>query len=218
MKKLIVGNFKSNKTEREALQWILEFSKNYKEDPQKEVIICPSFTALSAVRKFIDNNNLNVSLGAQNVSSFDKGPFTGEINAQQLYEFCSYCIVGHSERREKFSEDLSLINDKIARLIEYKITPITCISQIEQLGGIQNLDKCVIAYEPLFAVGSDHPQDPGEALKFGKSIKDKVSGPILYGGSVSPQNVASYTDFFDGVLVGEDSLDPSLFSQIVKNA
>ncbi len=219
MKKVqIVANFKSNKTEKEALDWIENFSKKYKPLNEREIIICPSFTSLADLSKFILEKKLDIVLGAQNVSPFDSGPFTGEVNAAQLKEFCSYCIVGHSERREKFSEDLSVINDKIANLIRENITPILCMSAVEQLQGVQNLENCIIAYEPLGAIGSREPQDPQEASKITEEIRNIADTKVLYGGSVNPQNAQPYLNFFDGVLVGEDSLDPDLFSQIVNNA
>ena len=212
----IVANWKSNKTEAEALEFFSEFSKIYKPVEGKGVIICPSFTSLSSSLKFINENNLDIKLGAQNVSPFELGAFTGEVNSAQIKEFCSYCIVGHSERRGKFSEDLSMINDKIRQLEKEKITPIVCISQISQLEGLLLTDDALVAYEPLSAIGSGKPDSPQDDENIAKEIKAKV----LYGGSVNEQNVAGFTSSLsiDGVLVGEKSLDPQSFLQIINNA
>ena len=212
----IVANWKSNKTEAEALEFFSEFSKIYKPVEGKGVIICPSFTSLSSSLKFINENNLDIKLGAQNVSPFELGAFTGEVNSAQIKEFCSYCIVGHSERRGKFSEDLSMINDKIRQLEKEKITPIVCISQISQLEGLLLTDDALVAYEPLSAIGSGKPDSPQDDENIAKDIKAKV----LYGGSVNEQNVAGFTSSLsiDGVLVGEKSLDPQSFLQIINNA
>lgn len=219
MKKLlIVGNFKSNKTSEEASEWFKKFLQDYREDPQKEIIICPSFTSLSIFSKLIQDSNFDIFLGAQNISSFKEGPYTGEVNARQIKESCRYCLVGHSERRQKFSEDLRRINGKIANLIEAEIIPILCISDLEQLDGVNGLDKCIIAYEPIHSVGTGEAQSPQIAGEFLEKIRRVTDRQVLYGGSVDSENVSSYTSSFDGVLVGAESLDPFRFLEIINNA
>lgn len=219
MKKLlIVGNFKSNKTTSEALDWFDKFSKDFRANPDKEIVICPSFTSIPYLHRSITDRALKIYLGAQNISLFEEGPFTGEINAEQIKEFCRYCLVGHSERRSNFSEDLESINKKIKNLIRQEITPIVCISELNQIEGIDDLGKCIIAFEPISAVGSGQAEDPGSARSFAEKLRQTFPGKILYGGSVDSANVSSYTSSFDGVLVGAESLDPQKFLEITNNA
>lgn len=219
MKKvLIVGNFKSNKTEKESSEWFEKFSENYQQNFEKEVVICPSFTSLSSLSKLIEEKNLDIFLGAQDVSSFEEGPFTGEVSARQIKEFCKYSLVGHSERREKFSEDQAAINGKISNLIKAEIIPILCISEIEQLDRVGNLENCIIAYEPMHAIGTGEPLDPSLANDTLGKLRQKKSLGVLYGGSVDSKNISNYTSSFDGILVGTDSLDPLMFLQIINNA
>lgn len=218
MKKLlIVGNFKSNKTSEEASEWFKKFLQDYREDPQKEIIICPSFTSLSIFSKLIQDSNFDIFLGAQNVSSFKEGPYTGEVNARQIKEFCKYSLVGHSERRQKFFEDKLVIDRKLANLENVGITPILCISDLSQLNEV-NLKNCIIAYEPIHSVGTGEAQNPQTAEEFLEKIRRVTDRKVLYGGSVDSENVSSYTSSFDGVLVGAESLDPLRFLEIINNA
>lgn len=219
MKKLlIVGNFKSHQTSGEALDWLDIFAKTFTRNADKEIVICPSFTSLPPLYSKIANENIEIFLGSQNVSPFEEGPFTGEVNARQIKEFCLYCLVGHSERRKNFSEDSEAVNRKIENLIEEEITPILCISEMSQIEGVKNLENCIIAFEPISAVGTGEAEDPNSAISFAEKLKEKFDGRILYGGSVDSKNVSSYTSSFDGVLVGTESLDPLRFLEIINNA
>jgi triosephosphate isomerase len=223
MKSLIIAaNWKSNKTLDEDDLFVSKFINSYKANDLKEIIICPSFTGISFISSKLKGNYGKISIGAQNVSSFSQGSFTGEVNAMQLKDFCSYCIVGHSERRINFSEDLSIINDKIKNLLEAEIAPIICVSSLDQLDGILSSinGKSIIAYEPLSAIGSKDPANPIEVNKFSREIKEKFDVKVLYGGSVNSENVSDFTnqDSIDGVLVGGESLDPISFLKIIENA
>src|SRR3989344_2702708 len=198
----IVANWKSNKTKKETLLYLDILSKNLKRIDGKEVIICPSFVHLQLFSDYIKENNLDIKLGAQNVSHFEEGPFTGEVNAKQLRDFVSYCIVGHSERREKFSEDLGSINSKISNLINAQVTPILCISEVGQLEGVNDLENCIIAYEPLGTIGTGKALDPSLISSILGKLRQTTSLGVLYGGSVDPHNVSKYSSSFDGVLMG----------------
>ena len=217
-KTYIVANWKSNKNKSEVISFLQEFKNHYSKSENKEVIFCPTFVYLQLFSDYIKDNSLDIKLGAQNVSRFEGGSFTGEVSAKQLKDFVTYCIVGHSERRLEFLEEPMVINDKILRLKEEGIIPIFCISDLKDLN-LLNLNNCIVAYEPPYAIGTGTPEDPTLAEKFGKEIKQKGL-TALYGASVNSSNVASFTtlESIDGVLVGTDSLDPHKFIEIINNA
>jgi len=231
MKKLfIIANWKSNKTILQAEEWFqtinnspVTFNKE-----EKEVIVCPPFTLLPKVKELIVNCKLSIVVGAQTISPFEEGAYTGEVSAKQIKELADYVIVGHSERRKNFGEDEDMINQKIVQALEQKLTPILCVSNLEQIQNSkiksQNHNsklKMMVAYEPLFAIGSGQPDTPENADIIAQKIKKEVGEtPVLYGGSVTSGNIRSFTSMphIDGVLVGGASLDPLEFLKIIKNA
>ena len=166
--------------------------------------------------------------GAQNVSHLAPGKHTGEITANMLAELVSFCIVGHSERRREFAETSEMVAEKARQLLENSITPIVCLDlpyldeQIKELFQ-KNVDvsRCYFVYEPISAIGTGHPQDPVEANHVANQISFLIDNqaPILYGGSVTAENVKSFVDQnrIDGVLVGADSLEPTLFAGIINS-
>lgn len=216
----IIANLKSNKNEIEAKNWLEEFKK-IKDLSQilkeKEVIICPPFTLLSLFSSFMFSNSLPVKIGAQNVSPFNEGAYTGEVNAKQIKDYASYVILGHSERRSNFKESDDMLLNKVKMSLEYGLSPIYCMQDKDTLvpEGVN-----VLAYEPVFAIGNGTPDTPKNAENVANLIKTKGNYQILYGGSVTPQNVKSFTDkeSLSGVLVGQASLDPNEFIEIIKNA
>jgi triosephosphate isomerase len=211
MKKIfIVANWKANMSIREASYWIeridssalLSLSvKEAKQDKDKEVIVCPPFTLLTQLHEGISQKKLPIKLGAQDVSPFPKGAYTGEIAAQQLAEFAEYVIVGHSERRRYFHEDDQMLANKVDMLKESDITPIYCVQNpLDIIPNKVNL----VAYEPVFAIGSGYPDTPENANNIARQIKESYKVEIvLYGGSVTSKNVNSFTRmaYIDGVLV-----------------
>jgi triosephosphate isomerase len=222
MKKLlIVANLKSYKTEIEAKEWLENLKTEFKTvnlTMEKEVIVCPSFTLLSLFKTFIVENNLNIKLGGQNVSQFGEGAFTGEINAKQIKEFADYVLIGHSERRTNFNETNQILLQKIKTSIDNSLTPIFCI-QDSNVEIPENIN--ILAYEPTFAIGSGNPDTPENANDVAsKLLETKPEASVLYGGSVTSENVNSFTskENISGVLVGGASLEAKEFVQIVKNA
>lgn len=218
MKKLfIVANWKSNKTEPEANSWLQRLKIKDLRLTNKEIIICPSFTVLPILKSLIINHDSSIKLGAQNISPFDEGAYTGEVNGKQIKEFADYVIVGHSERRANFYENNNLIAQKIDKGLKHGLVPILCISDLDQAQSFNG----IIAYEPLSAIGSGNPDTPENGEDIASKIKNKVGEiPVLYGGSVTSDNVKSFTSMpnIDGVLVGGASLDPLEFLKIIKNA
>jgi triosephosphate isomerase len=217
---LIVANLKSYKTEIEAKEWLEAFKKikEFEQNlSQKETVICPPFTLLSLFHSFILDNALPASVGAQNISSFDEGAYTGEINARQVKDFAEFVLVGHSERRKNFNEKEEELSRKVEFSLKHGLTPIFLVSGSDDLipAGVK-----IVAYEPVFAIGSGTPDNPENANSTSAKIKGKNVEKVLYGGSVNPQNVKSFTGMenIDGVLVGGASLDAKEFIEIVQNA
>ncbi len=235
MKKLfIVGNWKSYKTLTDAKEWLEKFKELAVQisSDEKEVIVCPPFTFLSEMKAFIDENNLPLKLGTQDISPFDEGAYTGAIFARQAKDFVTHALVGHSERRKYFHETDDDVLAKVKQLLSQDITPILCISDMKQLEYylkedvvlVTNADKIIFVYEPPGAIsggGAFHAADPKDIDKntaeVGKMIgKDVVT---LYGGSVNPENAAEIfgLEHVSGGLPGQASLDAEKFVQIIKN-
>ncbi len=233
-KSLIVANWKMNPQELKEAKNIALASDF------KNVVICSPFVFLREIKKTIKN----AKIGGQNCF-YEKlvGPFTGEVSAKMLKDVgCDYVILGHSERREIFKENHEEIKKKIKTALAVKITPIVCIGEDEGtknggetikkqiFGSIDKsfLSKIIIAYEPVFAIGTGKPCLPDLAEKrrvFIKSTLSKIgkkgeSLPILYGGSVNSKNAIKYTQEagFDGILVGGASLKKEEFKKILSKA
>lgn len=224
MKKLfIVANWKSHKTTEEATEWLTHMAEGREQraesEKHKDVIVCASFTLLPAMKAFITKHNLPIKLGAQDVSPFEAGAYTGEVNAEQLKHFVEYVIIGHSERRNYFGETDEMLSKKVQRAKLSKLTPIFCVQGKET--PIPE-EVTVVAYEPVEAIGSGHPDTPEDADEVAKTIKKQhpTVQYVLYGGSVTAENVKNFTKMssIDGVLVGGASLDAAHFDQIIEKA
>lgn len=219
-KLLIVANLKSYKTQIEAKEWLENFKK-IRELGQnlgnKEIVVCPSFTLLSIFSSYVFDNSLSVKIGAQNVSAFDEGAYTGEVNAKQIKDFAEYVLIGHSERRNNFNETDDILSKKVELSLGYGLKPIFLVSSNDNLipQGVE-----IVAYEPVFAIGSSAPDTPENADKTASLIKEKNNYQILYGGSVTSDNVKSFTEETNltGVLVGGASLEAEEFIKIIQNA
>ncbi len=208
------------------------------------VVIAPRFTALARAHEILAKQT-RVALGAQNVHWEPQGPYTGEISVAMLSEYgVSYAIIGHSERRAACGELDHTVNLKAKTLLTHDITPIIAVGETldernagetdarvtsqtrAALDGIHSFDlaRVVLAYEPIWAIGTGHSCDPAEADRVMSAIRDCVPGledvPILYGGSMKPENVAHYMGqgHINGGLVGGASLDPSAFANLIRNA
>lgn len=242
----IAGNWKMYKTTAEARAFAEEFSKMYR-DTDVRAAICAPFTQLTALKEAFAGTNVKV--GAQNVHFEDEGAFTGEISVGMLNEIgVDYCIIGHSERREYFAETDETVNLKLKKLFSSSdIIPILCVGEnldereagnafdvVEgqlksDLDGIDRGDvsKIVIAYEPIWAIGTGKtatPEQAGEMCAHIRNIIERLydedtcdSVIIQYGGSVKPENASEIMnmDEIDGALVGGASLDASKFIKIV---
>jgi triosephosphate isomerase len=217
---LIVANLKSYQNETEAKNWLESFQKIKELNldlTQKEIVICPAFTELFSFFSFFSSNNITVRLGAQNVSPFDEGPYTGEVNAKQVKDFAEYVLIGHSERRQNFAETDDMLIKKVAMALKYGLNPIFLV---QTQGELVPQDVQVVAYEPVAAIGTGTPDTPENADAVAAVIKSKNNVQVLYGGSVTAENVKSFTAKanIDGVIIGGASLDAEELIKIIQNA
>ncbi len=224
----VFGNWKSNKTVEETLAYFEQFQSatsntNGNDLRNLEVILCLPFPQLYPVKQYLDRiknqesriKKINITLGAQNVSPFPDGAYTGEVSAQMLQGLVTYCLVGHSERRQYFHETDDDVAKKVEQLIQMEIMPIVCVSDAKTPvpSSVQ-----FIAYEPVWAIGSGKPATPEHAEEAAREIRaSHPDAHIIYGGSVTVENVSSFSDLptVDGVLPGGASLDPNTFIDLI---
>ena len=244
---IMAGNWKMNKTtaeERDLVGKLIPLIGGIKE---RDVLLAPPFTALQAVAEAIKGTG--VALSAQNLHWEDKGAFTGEISAEMLLDLgCKYVIIGHSERRQYFGETDETVNKRLRQALNKGLLPIVCVGETlkEREAGAANgvierqvagalqgvtaaeMAKVIIAYEPVWAIGTGKTATPEQADEIHSFIRSKVqvaygkevagSLRIQYGGSVTPDNVSALMSMpdIDGALVGGASLKPESFAALVK--
>ncbi len=248
-KHFIAGNWKMFKTRDEALATVRELVGLVGNSQTVDIVVCPPFTALAAVEEILAGSM--VQLGAQNVHWMDEGAFTGEVSVSMLADYgCRYVIIGHSERRQHFQESDEVIQDKLERVFSTELVPILCIGEsleareadrvqevilgqleraLRELTDPQSY-RIIIAYEPVWAIGTGRTATPELAEKVHFLIRDWLSDHcstqvadqvrILYGGSVSPENAGQLIEQenIDGFLVGGASLDAQAFAKIVQQS
>ncbi|MGZ4691129.1 MAG: triose-phosphate isomerase, partial [Acidimicrobiia bacterium] len=214
-----------------------------------DVVLCPPFTDLRSVQTTIDSDRIPVALGAQHCHWEEQGAFTGEISTAMLAKLTvKYVIVGHSERRELFGETDEMVNQKLKAIWKHGMTPILCVGETleEREGGSteakvsgqvragfagvgrEQIARTVVAYEPIWAIGTGHnatPEDAEATIAVVRAAVAEVGGAdageqvrIQYGGSVKPGNIAALMERpgIDGALVGGASLDPEDFARIIR--
>jgi triosephosphate isomerase (TIM) len=250
---LMAGNWKMNLNHQEAvalvqkLAWTLDDKKH--DYAKAEVVVCPPFTDIRSVQTLVDGDHLSIKYGAQDVSTHDDGAYTGEISAGMLAKLgCSYVVVGHSERRQYHAEDDATVNAKAKQTLRAGMQPIICVGEgldirqagkqvgytLEQLdGSLDGIDAeqvadLVIAYEPVWAIGTGEVATPADAQEVcaairarigevhGSDVGDRVR--VLYGGSAKAANVAGIMEEgdVDGCLVGGASLQVDEFGGICR--
>lgn len=231
MKPIIVANWKANKNIVETLDWVNQVKPQIGSLENVEVIVCPPFTSITALADALKDSTIKV--GAQTVSDNTNGAFTGEVSASMLNGLVSHCIVGHSERQRYYGEKTEQIGEKVKLLLAKNITPILCISDINQMDNYlqtspdisANAERIIFVYEPPSAIsggGDYHPQTPQEASANALKISEKLGKKVvtLYGGSVSEMDIKSFLEAegIAGVLIGKASLDPKTFVQLAQIA
>ena len=250
-KPLVAGNWKmhNNHFQAIALTQKLAFSLTGKDFDAVDVAVLPPFTALRSVQTLIEGDKLRLGYGAQDISPHDDGPYTGDVSGSMLAKLgCQYVLAGHSERRKYHGEDNALVNAKVKAALRSAITPVLCVGEplemrqagdhipytLAQLdGGLAGLKDeqiagMVVAYEPVWAIGTGEVATPEDAQEVCAAIRGRVSAVhgdgvaagarILYGGSVKPDNMAAIMaqPDIDGGLVGGASLDAGDFVRICR--
>lgn len=214
----IVANWKSNETIAEALQWVGEVGPHL-ESSNVKAVVCPTFTALEEVKKAVIVDHWPLFVGAQDLSPFGEGPYTGEEPAVLLRGLADLAILGHSERRKNFGETDQMVAEKVKRALENRIKPLVCV-QDENTPVPEGAD--LVAYEPIFAIGSGQPDSPQNANEVAGKIKKRWGEEltVLYGGSVTSQNAKPFlqAENLSGLLIGGDSLKSEDFIEIIKIA
>lgn len=214
----IIANWKSNKTISEALGWVSKVGPNIPRDENLKVVVCPTFSSLAQIKKEVIKNNYPILLGCQDLSPFEIGAYTGEEAAGLIKDLVDLAIIGHSERRDNFSETDELVSKKVEQANMHKIIPLVCIQ--DKKTPIPQSCK-LIAYEPTWAIGSGTADTPENASDVAQSVKSEYGEEVevLYGGSVNSQNIKGFISQknLNGVLVGNASLDPEEFVKILKS-
>jgi triosephosphate isomerase len=248
---IMAGNWKMNLNHFEALALVqkLAFALNDKDFEAVEVVVLPPFTDIRSVQTLIEGDKYDLKYGAQDLSAQDSGAYTGEISGAMLAKLgCSYVVVGHSERRAQHDETNEIVNAKSIAALRHGLIPIVCVGEdlsvrqagnavsvvLEQLDGSlagltgEQVAGLVIAYEPVWAIGTGEVATPEDAQEVCGAIRDRVrevwgdgaadSVRVLYGGSVKSANVAAIMTKpdIDGALVGGASLDSDDFVGIVR--
>ncbi len=250
-KPMMAGNWKMNHNHLEAIQVVqkLGFRLDSKDYDNVDVVVCPPFTALRSVQTTIDGDRLKIELGAQNCHWESAGAYTGEVSPLMLAKLnVRYVIVGHSERREMFGETDEMVSKKLRAVLGAGMSPILCVGETieERDQGVtdakvkgqieaafarlpmEDAARCIVAYEPIWAIGTGHSATPEDAnatigvirehirVGLGDVLADGLR--ILYGGSMKPGNVADLMAMpeIDGGLVGAACLDPDDFARLVQ--
>lgn len=246
---IIAGNWKMNKTIPEALELVNGLKRELSNEDGIDIVVCPPFTALSEIGDLLHESN--IGLGAQDLFWEKSGAYTGEVSAGMLRDVgCHYALIGHSERRQRFGETHEAVSRKVRSALDEKLFPVICVGErLEQreegktfevvkehvekglaLVKIEELSNLIIAYEPVWAIGTGRNATASQAQEVHAFIRnllgqfyDKTNAAkvrIQYGGSVKPENITELMreEDVDGALVGGASLALDSFSEIVKQA
>jgi len=216
--KYILGNWKANKNFIEVKQWIYTFQREYKTHENVTLGVFPPLPFISYVQGKLKDCK-NVFVGAQTLSSFEKGSYTGDVTATSLEGVASYSIIGHSERRSTFpeSETDALLAEKVKQALSHSIIPVYCVRNEQD--SIPH-DVKFVAYEPVAAIGTGQNEPPSQVVEMKKKMNLPENCVFLYGGSVDEKNASDYfaTGEIDGFLLGKASLDPVQFIKIAQAA
>ena len=238
---MIIANWKCNGGKQMISRWFVDFIENYVPKEGAYIGIAPPSIYIDYAQRIIAKKSLEIKLGTQDIDH-KGGSRTGVISNEMILDYeCDFCIVGHSERRQYFNENNSTIRKKIHKLIN-EVTPILCVGesfeenknnltedviskQLKVLEGLNFQNKIVIAYEPIWAIGTGITPSKEQINEIHKLIKDVVQSSsinslipyVLYGGSVNEENCKNFfkSEFIDGALIGGASLDGSTFAKIV---
>lgn len=237
----IIGNWKMKTRLPEALALASQVAKAAERFPALEIVIAPSLPWIVPIREHLRMSPPNFALASQVVSGHTEGAYTGDVAASQLQGIVEYCLVGHSERRKYHGEQGRVVAEQMQQLLAHNITPVLCFGELEKsrnphmveqvLHGLSHdtegltvdqLSHCILAYEPVWAIGTGTPAEPEYIREVVATVKAHLKdekgfrGQVLYGGSVTPANAHDLgrVHELDGVLVGGASLQAKDFAQI----
>lgn len=243
---MIAGNWKMNTTVPEAVALVNDLQTEISGISGVDVVVCPPFVSLAAVKEALSGTL--IKLGAQNLFYEEKGAYTGEVSPLMVAGLCQYCIIGHSERRQYFGETGEIVNKKINAALKVGLKPILCIGEVledneagrtaevvtgqlqSSLAGIEISTDFIVAYEPVWAIGTGRAAHGEQVNETAALIRSTLAGlssqeiagqvRILYGGSVTAENIAEFQEQpeIDGALVGGASLKPDQFISIIRQS
>ena len=243
---LIAGNWKMNLTIEEARSLVAQIRPDLQDIDGVDVVLCPPFTALAPVKELLSGST--IALGAQNMHHEESGAFTGEVSPAMVRELCRFVILGHSERRQHLGETDDLVGKKLSAALRLGLTPVLCVGErledredgraedvVERqvrlgLARMDSTKGLVVAYEPVWAIGTGRAATPDDARQMIGHIRRTLAdlfgdafaadSRLLYGGSVTADNVADFMsqDGADGALVGGASLKAASFVALVRGA
>lgn len=215
----IIANWKSHKKIAEAIEWMGVVGPKVRRDSLVKVVVCAPFVDLSELKERVTVDNFPIMIGCQDISAFPEGAYTGEEAAAILQEVVELALVGHSERRANFGETDNMVESKVKQSIEHNIIPVVCVQDQDTF---IPKEAQLVAYEPVFAIGTGETDTPGNANEMAVKIETIHGGSVkvIYGGSVDEKNVKAFLqqDKINGVLVGGASLDPQQFLRIIEIA
>jgi triosephosphate isomerase len=205
----LIGNWKSNMTLVEMNEWFA----SYIPSPGVTTVLCVPFTLLASASEVIKEKHLGIAIGAQDVSPFGSGPYTGEISAEMIKEFATYVLIGHSERRQYFNESIEELAFQSLQAKSAGLTVIYCTSD-EKEHIPESVD--IIAYEPIEAIGTGIPEKTEVIQRVCGAFSKSSGKPVIYGGSVTDETIKDILNAkaVEGVLVGGASLNPGQFSNL----
>lgn len=249
-KPIIAGNWKMHHTHLDAIQVVQKLTYQLRSEDFRavEIVVCPAFTALRSIQTLIDADKLEIKLGAQNLWYEEQGAFTGEVSGPMLAKLnVDYVIVGHSERRKIFGETDEIVNKKVKAVLKHSMKPIICVGETleeREMGEAESVvrrqlnaslrgvsseaaGQIVVAYEPIWAIGTGRNATPDDAEETISQIRDELRSRlgdvaeqvrIQYGGSVKPGNIAELMakPNIDGALVGGASLEADEFARVIR--
>ena len=225
--KYVIANWKSNKSREDVIQWMDHFEEKISQVDATltQVVLCPPMPDVWFVSNRLLDRKLftSVALGVQDISPYPAGSYTGAVSTFNLDGFgVKYALVGHSERRRHFHETSQEVARKVRECVEKNITPVVCIDEpclLEQAEAIEKkyLKQCLVAYEPLAAIGTGDNAPVEKVVEMVDRVHQLFGEvPVLYGGSVTAENVCEYLAVTDGVLVGRASLDVEEFGKMIE--
>jgi len=220
-----IANWKANLSLNQLINWNKIFFEKITQNQelllqlannQIKIILCPPFPFLIPLKNQLPSLP-NLDLGAQDISRFETGSYTGEVTAQSLATIVKYVIIGHSERRQYFKETTTILKKKYFMALKYAIEPILCLRNLKD----PVFANCrFLAYEPVKAIGTGKNESPLQVVAFKNHLKLSPKTTFIYGGSVDENNLLSYlnTQTINGFLIGKASLDPYQFYEIIKSS